>query len=129
MSGTVAVDLKFDGDKSKLDVDQGEWNAAGKNAYFTNNATFSVGDGNYSVTGNTASLSLANLNTAATGSDATSYVYQGSTLTVDTMQAGANSVFAVSGEMTINGRSDINSGSDSKELAVRISIAVLTPRS
>ena len=116
-AGTVAVDLKFDGDKSKLDVDQGEWNAAGKNAYFTNNATFSVGDGNYSVTGNTASLSLANLNTAATGSDATSYVYQGSTLTVDTMQAGANSVFAVSGEMTINGRSDINSGSDSKELA------------
>ena len=116
-AGTVAVNLKFDGDKSKLDVDQGEWNAAGKNAYFTNNATFSVGDGNYSFTGNTASLSLANLNTAATGSDATSYVYQGSTLTVDTMQAGANSVFAVTGEMTINGRSDIDSGSDSKELA------------
>ena len=115
-AGTVGVDLKFDGAQSKLDVDQGEWNAAGKNAYFTNNATFSVGDGNYSVTGTTASLSLANLNTAAT-SPVTSNIYQGSTLTVDTMQAGANSVFAVNGEMTINGRSDINSGSDSKELA------------
>ena len=75
-AGTVGVDLKFDGDKSKLDVDQGEWNAAGKNAYFTNNATFSVGDGNYSVTGNTASLSLANLNTAATGSDAKTSIPQ-----------------------------------------------------
>ena len=116
-AGTVGVDLKFDGAQSKLDVDQGEWNAAGKNAYFTSNAIFSVGDAYYNVTGTTASLSLANLNTAATGSDATSYVYEGSTLTVDTMQAGANSVFDVSGEMTINGRSDIDSGSDSKELA------------
>ena len=116
-AGTVGVNLKFDGTQSKLDVDQGEWNAAGKNAYFTNKATFSVGDAEYSVTGTTASLSLANLNAAATGSDETSYVYQGSALTVDTMQAGTNSVFAVSGDMTINGRSDIGSGSDPKELA------------
>ena len=115
-AGTVGVDLKFDGAQSKLNVAQGDWSAAGKNAYFSANATFSVGDAEYNVTGTTASLSLANLNTAAT-SPVTSNIYQGSTLTVDTMQAGANSVFAVNGEMTINGRSDINSGSDSKELA------------
>ncbi len=115
-AGTFNVDLKFDGASSQLQVDQGEWNAATKNVYFTGNSTFKVGAADYNVTGTTADLTLANLNTTATGSEATSYVYDGSSLTVDTMQAGANSVFDVTGQLTINGRTNIDSGSNSKEL-------------
>ena len=96
-------------------VDQGEWNAATKNVYFTGNSTFKVGAADYNVTGTTADLTLANLNAVATA-NTTSHVYGGSSLTVDTMQAGTNSVFDITGQLTINGRTNIDSGSNSKEL-------------
>ena len=116
-AGSFNVDLKFDGENSALNVDQGEWNAATKNVYFSNNSTFTVGDKDYNVTGTTADLTLANLNAVAATAGTTSYVYGGSSLTVDTMQAGTNSVFEVTGQLTINGRTGIDdSGSNSKEL-------------
>ena len=115
-AGTFNVDLKFDGAQSKLQVDQGEWNAATKNVYFTGNSTFEVGAADYNVTGTTADLTLANLNAVATTANTTSHVYGGSSLTVDTMQAGTNSVFDITGQLTINGRTNIDSGSNSKEL-------------
>ena len=89
--------------------------AEGKDAYFAGGANFKVGAdaAEFELQGATAALSLDNLN--VTGSSK-NLVAEGGSLTVNTMQAGADATFEVQGQFTINGRSDIDSGSASTEI-------------
>ena len=89
--------------------------AEGKDAYFAGGANFMVGGdaAEFELQGATAALSLDNLN--VTGSSK-NLVAEGGSLTVNTMQAGADATFEVQGQFTINGRSDIDSGSASTEI-------------
>ena len=119
-SGLINTNLRFNenitaGDYA-LDVEQGQWAMAeGKDAYFAGGANFKVGAdaAEFELQGATASLSLDNLN--VTGSSR-NLVDEGGSLTVNTMQAGADAIFDVQGQFTINGRSDIVSGSASTEI-------------
>ncbi len=120
-SGLVSAHLRFDEKISNgsyaLEVDQGQWALAeGKDAYFSSGANFHIGASKeeYELQGATASLSLDNLNITDTSSNV---VAEGGSLTVNTMQAGDGAKFDVYGQFTINGRSDIDSGSTT-EIAV-----------
>ena len=122
-SGLVSAHLRFDEAISEgyaLEVDQGQWALAeGKDAYFSSGANFHVGASQeeYAIQGATASLSLDNLN--ITGTSSNNVIAQGGSLTVNTMQAGSGATFNVNGQFTINGRSDIDSGSTTEISAVK----------
>ena len=119
-SGLINTNLRFTenitaGDFA-LEVEQGQWAMAeGKDAYFAGGANFKVGadEAEFELQGATAALSLDNLNVTGTSSN---LVAEGGSLTVNTMQAGEKATFDVQGQFTINGRSDIVSGSASTEI-------------
>ena len=121
-SGLINTNLRFNENITgsgnyALDVEQGQWAMAeGKDAYFASGANFKVGadTAEFELQGATASLSLDNLNVTGTSSN---WVAEGGNLTVNTMQAGTDATFNVYGQFTINGRSDIDSGSASTEIA------------
>ena len=120
-SGLINTNLRFSADTTTaksyaLEVEQGQWAMAeGKDAYFASGANFKVGADTeeFELQGATASLSLDNLNVTGTSSN---LVDEGGNLTVNTMQAGEKATFEVQGQFTINGRSDIGSGSASTEI-------------
>ena len=117
-SGLINTNLRFNSSGDTLDVEQGQWAMAeGKDAYFAGGANFNVGASaeEFELQGATASLSLDNLNVTGTS---TNSVAEGGSLTVNTMQAGKGATFNVQGQFTINGRSDIDSGSSSSEIDV-----------
>ena len=122
-SGLINTNLRFNetaptsGDYA-LEVEQGQWAMAeGKDAYFAGGANFKVGadPAEFELQGATAALSLDNLNVTDASSN---LVAEGGSLTVNTMQAGEKATFMVQGQFTINGRSDIVSGSASTEIDV-----------
>ena len=122
-SGLISTNLRFSANTTTaksyaLNVEQGQWAMAeGKDAYFASGANFKVGadTAEFELQGATAALSLDNLNVTGTSSN---LVAEGGSLTVNTMQAGKQATFDVQGQFTINGRSDIDSGSASTEIDV-----------
>ena len=119
-SAVVDANLRFEGGAGKdtysLEVEQGHWTfTEGKDLYLSSGANFKVGDMDierldYEAA---ATLSLDNLNVTGNSSN---LVALGSSFTVNTMQAGANTEFDVYGQFTINGRDNIASSGEITEV-------------
>ena len=114
IGGVVSSNLNFGGTGSTLEVHEGQWSlASGKDITLDGGSTLTVGDDEFERTGTSASLNADNLYVAANSNNT---IHAGGVAAFNTLQAANNTVFDISGQLSIAGRDDIDDTRESTEL-------------
>ena len=114
IGGVVSSNLNFGGTGSTLEVHEGQWSlASGKDITLDGGSTLTVGDEEFERTGTSASLNADNLYVAANSNNT---IHAGGVAAFNTLQAVNNTVFNISGQLSIAGRDDIDDTRESTEL-------------